>query len=175
MTLTRKIGLNPFFYNEREISNIIFYDNENTYPVGRGWFGYNNHCKSLEIDEIKLRRTVDLNRKENFVIIDKDYKDYNNLPCYKLYLYIDNNHIKFSYKNKIDKDSQGLSEYHYKIYDIEISGEQFKHEYLDHIDKTDKCKIIEEKWEELKNNGINISHKDMVVLWEKYNLTEKNA
>lgn len=72
--LTTVPYLNPFIMNDRQITNIIFYNDEGIlFETHRGWFGYgNNAFKSFDlVDEVKVRRITALNKldkKENFVV-----------------------------------------------------------------------------------------------------------
>lgn len=72
--LTTVSCLNPFFMNDRQITNIIFYNDEGIlFETHHGWFGNNNNVfKSFDlVDEVKVRRITALNKldkKENFVV-----------------------------------------------------------------------------------------------------------
>ena len=63
--LTTVPYLNPFIMNDRQITNIIFYNDEGIlFETHRGWFGYgNNVFKSFDlVDEVKVRRITALNK-----------------------------------------------------------------------------------------------------------------
>jgi hypothetical protein len=81
-----------------ELENIkIYSENGILLETGRGWFGSNNDLGDIEIPEIILKRKIDLNSKQNFVIKDVKSK-YRIDHKYTLYIYYKNincNFIKF--------------------------------------------------------------------------------
>ena len=63
--LTTVSCLNPFFMNDRQITNIIFYNDEGIlFETHHGWFGNSNNVfKSFDlVDEVKVRRITALNK-----------------------------------------------------------------------------------------------------------------
>lgn len=82
---------------EVELNNIIIYGDDGIIcQTGRGFFENDNELEIKE--EVVLRRTINLDRKENFVIKDKEYSFE---PKYELYIYKDNVDLQYQGAKKI--------------------------------------------------------------------------
>ena len=72
-TLTTTICWNPFILNGRQVTNIIFYNDEGImFETHRGWFGNgNNVFRTLNVGDVKTRRVTALEKMEKFFLLHK--------------------------------------------------------------------------------------------------------
>ncbi len=103
-TLTTTVCWNPFILNGRQVTNIIFYNDEGImFETHRGWFGNgNNVFRTLNVGDVKTRRVTALekmDKKENFCVTTKI--PYSNDKGYVLYLYVDGEDIQLIKEEKI--------------------------------------------------------------------------
>lgn len=187
--LYREICLNPFFFEGKEINNIIFYK-EGKIIANVNWFGSNNVYKSVEFDfEVKKAVKINLNRKDSYYLRnDKEW-----CKSYDLYICSD----------LVELKSLGISEgakcwYHtetHETFEIKLFGERYKYfrNELGEFDRTPiKGEYIEKfscnynfektkemvKCEKLASEMSKVCHKeissyDVHDLLESFNITPK--
>lgn len=176
--LTTVPYLNPFIMNDRQITNIIFYNDEGIlFETHRGWFGYgNNAFKSFDlVDEVKVRRITALNKldkKENFVVSSSIA--YSNDKGYDLYLYVDGKNISLDKEEFKEENFSSTQIRKYvnrclTIYNKKIDLE----ETLKFVD-TDFGQEVKKTKEELSSLGIQINQYDLIKLLETYNLVKRS-
>ena len=116
--LEREKYLNPFFFDGKTVSDIIFYNESGIIvSVGRGWFGSNNNFDGLDVPEIVSKRKIDLTKKLNFVVPHSACGYYpSNQKWWCLYLYVDGTNITLDRYITINKN---LGEHATDVHDVE--------------------------------------------------------
>ena len=176
-TLTTTICWNPFILNGRQVTNIIFYNDEGImFETHRGWFGNgNNVFRTLNVGDVKTRRVTALNKldkKENFVVSSSIA--YSNDKGYDLYLYIDGKNISLDKEEFKEENFSSTQIRKYvnrclTIYNKKIDLE----ETLKFVD-TDFGQEVKKIEEELSSLGIKINQYDLTKLLKNYNLVKRS-
>ena len=176
-TLTTTVCWNPFILNGRQVTNIIFYNDEGImFETHRGWFGNgNNVFRTLNVGDVKTRRVTALekmDKKENFCVTTKI--PYSNDKGYALYLYVDGEGIqliKEEEKEEIFSPTQirKYVERTIRLYGIMIDLE----ETLKFIDN-EFGKKVKEFQEELESFGIKLNCWDVENILKHYEFVRRS-
>ena len=176
-TLKREKFLNPFFFNDKTVADIIFYNDSGIIArVGRGWFGSNNSLDGLDVPEIVNKRKIDITKKLNFVVphsAEGYYPSYKKWCC--LYLYVDGTNITLDKYITLNKT---LGKHATDVHDVEtykgsILGVDFTFDRWVNFRRTELGLKVDEMGKLLAEKGISIDLYNLQKLLENFDIVEK--
>ena len=175
--LEREKCLNPFFFDGKTVSDIIFYNDSGIIvSVGRGWFGSNNNLDGLDVPEIVSKRKIDITKKLNFVVphsAEGYYPSYKHWCC--LYLYVDGTNITL---DKYITPNKTLGKHDTDVHDVEtykgsILGVGFTFDKWVNFRRTEFGLKVDEMGKLFKEKGISIDLYNLEKLLENFDIVEK--
>ena len=154
--LTRKyICFRPLYFKDREIKQIILFNEKEKYIIPRGWIEdeqTRKDVKEMEFKELTTKRKADFSIKKSYLA---NFENYEGCKVLTLFIYVPS-----FQKKDIENRKFTQNIYVYNVLTFPFNGKYITVKLFDQIKKTD----LGQKIEELKSN------KDIVLKKnEKYN------
>lgn len=166
--LARKyICFRPLYFKDREIKQIILFNEKEKYIIPRGWIedASTGDVKEMEFKELTVKRKVDFSLKKSYLA---NFENYEGDKVLTLFIYIPVFQKK-SIKNK--EFMQNI--YVYNVLTFPFNGKDITVELFNQIKKTDLGQKIEELKKELESIDVKIDSYTLEKLLENYNVEKK--
>lgn len=166
--LARKyICSRPLYFKDREIKQIILFNEKEKYIIPRGWIedASTGDVKEMEFKELTVKRKVDFSLKKSYLA---NFENYEGDKVLTLFIYIPVFQKK-SIKNK--EFMQNI--YVYNVLTFPFNGKDITVELFNQIKKTDLGQKIEELKKELESIDVKIDSYTLEKLLENYNVEKK--
>lgn len=161
--------LRPYFFGDKEIKQIVLFNEKNKYIIPRGWLedvssGFSKDIKEIELKELLNKRKVDFSLKKSYLA---NFEDWYNRKVLTLFIYIPN------FSKDIKRVNTGQNVYIYNLLSFDLNGKKIVIEILDHMEKTDFGRKIEELKKEMESKNINIDSYTLEKILTEYEIIKK--
>lgn len=166
--LARKyICFRPLYFKDREIKQIILFNEKEKYIIPRGWIEDEStgDVKEMEFKELTVKRKVDFSLKKSYLA---NFENYEGDKVLTLFIYIPVFQKK-SIKNK--EFTQNI--YVYNVLTFPFNGKDITVELFNQIKKTDLGQKIEELKKELESIDVKIDSYTLEKLLKNYSVEKK--
>lgn len=165
--LTRKyICFRPLYFKDREIKQIILFNEKEKYIIPHGWIEDEStgDVKEMEFKELTVKRKVDFSLKKSYLA---NFEDWYNRKVLTLFIYIPN------FGKDIKRENMGQNVYIYNLLSFDLNGKKIVVKILDHMEKTDFDRKIEELKKEMESKNINIDSYTLEKILIEYEVIKK--
>lgn len=161
--------LRHYFFGNKEIKQIVLFNEKNKYIIPRGWLedvssGFPEDIKEIEFKELLNKRKVDFSLKKSYLA---NFEDWDNCKVLTLFIYIPN------FSKDIKRENTGQNVYIYNLLSFDLNGKKIVVKILDHMEKTDFGRKIEELKKEMKSKNINIDSYTLEKILTEYEVVKK--
>lgn len=161
--------LHSYFFGDKEIKQIVLFNEKNKYIIPRGWLedvspGFSKDIKEIELKELLNKRKVDFSLKKSYLA---NFEDWYNRKVLTLFIYIPN------FSKDIKRENTGQNVYIYNLLSFDLNGKKIVVEILDHMEKTDFGRKIEELKKEMESKNINIDSYTLEKILTEYEVIKK--
>lgn len=166
--LARKyICFRPLYFKDREIKQIILFNEKEKYIIPRGWIEDEStgDVKEMEFKELTVKRKVDFSIKKSYLA---NFENYEGCKVLTLFIYVPSFQKKDIENQKFTQDI-----YVYNVLTFTFNGKDITVKLFDQIKKTDLGQKIEELKKELELINIKIDSYTLEKLLENYNVEKK--
>lgn len=161
--------LRHYFFGAKEIKQIVLFNEKNKYIIPRGWLedvssGFSKDIKEIELKELLNKRKVDFSLKKSYLA---NFEDRYNRKVLTLFIYIPN------FSKDIKRVNTDPNVYIYNLLSFDLNGKKIVVEILDHMEKTDFGRKIEELKKEMESKNINIDSYTLEKILTEYEIIKK--
>lgn len=167
--LTRKyICFRPLYFKDREIKQIILFNEKEKYIIPHGWIEdeqTRKDVKEMEFKELTTKRKADFSIKKSYLA---NFENYEGCKVLTLFIYVPAFQKKDAKNQKFTQDI-----YVYNVLTFPFNGKYITVKLFDQIKKTDLGQKIEELKKELESINIKIDSYTLEKLLKNYNVEKK--
>lgn len=166
--LTRKyICFRPLYFKDREIKQIILFNEKEKYIIPYGWIEdeqTRKDVKEMEFKELTTKRKADFSIKKSYLA---NFENYEGCKVLTLFIYIPN------FGKDIKRENMGQNVYIYNLLSFDLNGKKIVVKIFDHMEKTDFGRKIEELKKEMESKNINIDSYTLEKILTEYEVIKK--
>lgn len=159
----------PYFFGNKKIEQIVLFNEKDKYIIPRGWLedvssGFSKDIKEIQFEELPNKRKVDFSLEKSYLA---NFEDWYNSKVLTLFIYVPN------FCKDIKRENTGRNVYIYNLLSFNLNGKKIVVKVLDHVEKTDLGRKIEELKKEMKSKNINVDSYTLEKILTEYELVRK--